>query len=84
MNLVHLTSGATLRSVGWWQARPDNERGGKAGVLTDDNRASMDRLLKQGHFDIVVSTWPDQLEHMLRDTKAMEAQVAARVQRFIR
>jgi len=31
--------------------------------------------LKQGHFDIVVSTWPDQLEHMLRDTKAMEAQV---------
>jgi hypothetical protein len=43
--------------------------------LTNDNRASMDRLLKQGHFDIVVSAWPDQLEHMLRDTKAMEAQV---------
>jgi MFS family permease len=43
--------------------------------LTNDNRASMDRLLKQGYFDIVVSSWPDQLEHMLRDTKAMEAQV---------
>ena len=43
--------------------------------LTNDNRASMDRLLKQGYFDIVVSAWPDQLEHMLRDTKAMEAQV---------
>ena len=48
---------------------------GKLVFLTDDNRASMDRLLKQGHFDIVVSTWPDQLEHMLRHTKAMEAQV---------
>src|SRR6266436_5995806 len=48
---------------------------GKLVFLTDDNRASMDRLLKQGHFDIVVSTWPDQLEHMLRETKAMEAQV---------
>jgi hypothetical protein len=48
---------------------------GKLVFLTDDNRASMDRLLKQGYFDIVVSAWPDQLEHMLRDTKAMEAQV---------
>ena len=48
---------------------------GKLVFLTDDNCASMDRLLKQGHFDIVVSAWPDQLEHMLRDTKAMEAQV---------
>ena len=43
--------------------------------LTNDNRASIDRLLKQGYFDIVVSSWPDQLEHMLRNTKAMDAQV---------
>jgi len=48
---------------------------GKLVFLTNDNRASMDRLLKQGYFDIVVSAWPDQLEHMLRDTKAMDAQV---------
>ena len=36
----------------------------------------MDRLLKQGYFDIVVSAYPDQLEHMLPDTKAMEAKVS--------
>jgi hypothetical protein len=48
---------------------------GKLVFLTDDNRVSMDRLLKEGYFDIVVSAHPDQLEHMLAGTKAMEAQV---------
>jgi len=43
--------------------------------LTDDNRASMDNLLKQKYFDIVVSAYPDQLEHMLLDTKTMPAKV---------
>jgi hypothetical protein len=46
---------------------------GKLVFFTDDNRASMDRLLKQGYFDIVVSAYPGQLEPMLPDTKAMEA-----------
>src|SRR6266516_25245 len=40
---------------------------GKLVFLTKDNRASMDRLLKEGYFDIVVSAYPDQLEHMLPD-----------------
>jgi hypothetical protein len=48
---------------------------GKLMFLTGDNRASMDRLLKEGYFDIVVSDHPDQLESMLPDTKAMEAKV---------
>jgi hypothetical protein len=50
---------------------------GKLMFLTDDNRASMDKLLKQGYFDIVVSDDPDQLEPMLPDTKAMEAKVSS-------
>jgi hypothetical protein len=49
---------------------------GKLVFLTDDNRASMDRQLKEGYFDIVVSAHPDQLEHMLPDTTAMEAKVS--------
>jgi len=49
---------------------------GKLMFLTDDNRASMDRLLKEGYFDIVVSAHPDQLEAMLPDTVAMEAKVS--------
>ncbi|PYK22281.1 MAG: hypothetical protein DME56_01535 [Verrucomicrobia bacterium] len=49
---------------------------GKLVFLTKDNRASMDRLLKQGYFDIVVSAFPDQLEHMLSDTKAMKAEIS--------
>ena len=49
---------------------------GKLVFLTKDNRASMDRLLKQGYFDIVVSAFPDQLEHMLPDTKAMKAEIS--------
>jgi hypothetical protein len=48
---------------------------GKLVFLTDDNRASMDNLLKQKYFDIVVSAYPDQLEHMLLDTKTMPAKV---------
>ena len=51
---------------------------GKLVFLTDDNRASVDRLLKEGYFDIVVSAHPDQLEHMLTDTTAMEAKVFPR------
>jgi hypothetical protein len=51
---------------------------GKLMFLTDDNRASADRLLKEGYFDIVVSAYPDQLEHMLTDTTAMEAKVFPR------
>ena len=49
---------------------------GKMMFLTEDNRASMDKLLKEGYFDIVVSAYPDQLENMLPDTKAMEAKVS--------
>jgi hypothetical protein len=49
---------------------------GKLMFLTDDNRASADRLLKEGYFDIVVSAHPDQLEQMLPDTKAMEDKVS--------
>ena len=55
---------------------------GKLVFLTDDNRASMDRQLKEGYFDIVVSAYPDQLEHMLPDTKAMEAKVSPPGTRF--
>jgi hypothetical protein len=36
----------------------------------------MDRQLKEGYFDIVVSAYPPQLEDMLPDTKAMEAKVS--------
>jgi hypothetical protein len=43
--------------------------------LTDDNRASVDGQLKEGYFDIVVTSHPDQLEHMLTDTTAMKAKV---------
>ena len=49
---------------------------GKLVFLTNGNRASIDRLLKQGYFDIVVSTHPDQLEHMLPDTKGMGAKIS--------
>jgi hypothetical protein len=49
---------------------------GKLVFLTDDNRASVDGLLKQGYFYIVVSDHPDQLEAMLPDTVAMEAKVS--------
>jgi hypothetical protein len=48
---------------------------GKLVFLTNDNRASMDRQLKEGYFDIVVSADPGGLENMLPDTKAMEAEV---------
>lgn len=48
---------------------------GKVLFLTDDNRAAMDKLLKEGYFDIVVSAFPDQLETMLPETKAMEVKV---------
>ena len=51
---------------------------GKLVFLTEDNRASMDTLLKQGYFDIVVSAHPDQLEPMLPDTMAMQAEVSPR------
>ena len=58
---------------------------GKLVFFTDDNRASMDRLLKQGYFDIVVSAYPPQLEDMLPDTKAMEAKsFPSRVQGLLR
>ncbi len=46
---------------------------GKLVFLQNDNRASVDRLLKEGYFDIVVSAHPDQLEHMLPVTRAIEA-----------
>jgi len=46
--------------------------------LTEDNRASVDAQLKQGYFDIVVTAYPDQLEHMLPDIKAMKAEVSPR------
>ena len=49
---------------------------GKLMFLTEDNRDSMDKLLKQGYFDIVVSAYPDQLEPMLPDTRTMEAKVS--------
>jgi hypothetical protein len=49
---------------------------GKLVFLTDDNRASMDKLLKEGYFDIVVSAYPDQVEAMLPNTKAMEAKIS--------
>ena len=49
---------------------------GKLVFFTDDNRASMDRQLKEGYFDIVVSAYPPQLEDMLPDTKAMEAKIS--------
>ena len=51
---------------------------GKLVFLTNNNRASMDRLLKQRYFDIVVSAFPDQLEHMLPDTKGMKAEISPR------
>ena len=51
---------------------------GRLVFLTNENRASMDRLLKQGYFDIVVSAHPDQLEHMLPAVKAMKADVSPR------
>src|SRR5438093_2562203 len=37
---------------------------GKLMFFTEDNRVSIDRLLKEGYFDIVVSDHPDQLEAM--------------------
>ena len=49
---------------------------GKLVFFTDDNPASMDRQLKEGYFNIVVSAYPPQLEDMLPDTKAMEAKVS--------
>jgi hypothetical protein len=44
--------------------------------FTEDNLASIDKLLKEGYFDIVVSAYPPQLEDMLPDTKAMKAKVS--------
>jgi hypothetical protein len=46
--------------------------------LTDDNRDLMQRRLKEGYFDIVVSAHPDQLEHMIPDTTRMEAKASPR------
>jgi len=48
---------------------------GKLVFFTDDKGASINAQLKQGYFDIVVSAYPDQLEGMLPDIKAMEAKV---------
>jgi hypothetical protein len=55
---------------------------GKLAFFTENNRASMEKLLKERYFDIVVSTYPDQLEHMLTenilaDPTAVEAKVFA-------
>jgi hypothetical protein len=49
---------------------------GKLLFFTEDNRASIDGLLKQGYFDIVVSAYPGQLEDMLPATKAMQAKIS--------
>jgi hypothetical protein len=49
---------------------------GKLVFITDDNRASVDAQLKRGYFDIVVSAYPNQLEGMLPDTKAMKAKIS--------
>jgi hypothetical protein len=49
---------------------------GKLVFFKDDNRASIDGLLKQGYFDIVVSAYPPQLEDMLPATKAMQAKIS--------
>jgi hypothetical protein len=49
---------------------------GKLMFLTDGNRASAEKLLKEGYFDVVVSAHPDQLIPMLPDTGAMEAKVS--------
>jgi hypothetical protein len=49
---------------------------GKLVFFTEDNRAKIDGLLKQGYFDIVVSAYPDQLEGMLPATKAMQATIS--------
>jgi hypothetical protein len=49
---------------------------GKLVFYTEDNRASVDKLLKEGYFDIVVSAYPDQLEHMLTDPRAITAMQA--------
>ncbi len=49
---------------------------GKLVFFTDDNRASMDRQLKQRYFDIVVSAYPPQLEDMLPPTKAMRGAIS--------
>jgi hypothetical protein len=38
----------------------------------------MQRRLKEGYFDIVVSAHPDQLEHMIPDTTRMEAKASPR------
>lgn len=48
---------------------------GKLMFVTDDNRTSLERLLKERYFDIVVSGHPDQLEHILTETTTMEAKV---------
>jgi hypothetical protein len=49
---------------------------GKLVFFTDENRVSVDRLLKDGYFDIVVSAYPPQLEDMLPYLKSMEAKVS--------
>jgi hypothetical protein len=52
---------------------------GKLVFFTDDNRAYLDRLdrqLKEGYFDIVVSAYPPQLEDMLPGTRALKAKVS--------
>ena len=51
---------------------------GKLFFLTDQNRDLMNRRLKEGYFDIVVSAHPDQLEHMIPETTRMEAKIFPR------
>ena len=46
---------------------------GKLVFLTEDNRASVDKLLKEGYFDIVVSAYPDQLEQHAPRYKGYES-----------
>ena len=53
---------------------------GQLSFFTEANRASMEKLLKERYFDIVVSAYPDQLEHMLTENilanpTAVEAKV---------
>ena len=53
--------------------------------LTEDNRASIDRQLKQGYFDIVVSAYPDQLEAHAPGYKGYESRgFSSRIQGLLR
>src|SRR5216117_1496395 len=67
----------TIRWLGGKRVQAMRDEG-KLVLLTDDNRASIERLLKEGYFDIVVSAYPDQLENLLPNTMAMEAKVFPR------